>query len=168
MKIIEALKKLRVIEKRIQSTTEEVNQYASALTTERLPYGTEEDQKREVKSRLQSTKDLFQEYLELKSRIEKTNLEVQVEVDGRTYSLSQLLVIKRKMAKQMMGVYSALNTDQADRRLRHAAALAGQSPQVVRLFDESEKNDNLRKWMELYDNIDSRLEVINATTDLIE
>lgn len=36
------------------------------------------------------------------------------------------------------------------------------------LYDERTKRGKFRKWQNLADMIDSRLEVINATTDLIE
>jgi hypothetical protein len=53
--------------------------------------------------------------------------------------------------------------------LRNVSIGAGErSPQVVLFYDEKDKIAGLDKWQDLYNNIDSRLEVINATTDLVD
>jgi hypothetical protein len=44
----------------------------------------------------------------------------------------------------------------------------GKTPQVIMMYSEDTKYKGLQKWQELDDEIESRLEVINATTDLIE
>lgn len=168
MKIIEALKKLKVIEKRITSNAKDITAYASVLSNEKPAFGTEEEQRREVSQLLQSSEDLGNEYLDLKRKIEKTNLTVEVEMNGKKYSISDLLVIKRKLAKMMMDTYSALNTQNADHRLMYNKAGQGQMPTVVQLYDEAAKNKKLRSWQEMYDQVDSRLEVINATEDIVE
>jgi len=169
MKIIEALKKLKVIEKRMEKNRQQITQYASMISTERPIFDTEEKQRKEVSSLIQSNTDLMKEYLDLKGKIEKTNITVKVEMGGVQYSISDLLLIKRKMAKVMMSTYEALNTSAGQSRLRQVSIGAGErSPQVVQLYDEKDKIAGLDKWQDLYHNIDSRLEVINATTDLME
>jgi len=169
MKIIEALKKLKVIEKRMEKNRTQITQYASMVSTERPIFDTEEKQRKEVNSLIQSNNDLMREYLDLKGKIEKTNITVKVEMGGIQYSISDLLLIKRKMAKIMINTYEALNTSSAQSRLKHVSIGAGErSPQVVQLYDEKDKITGLDKWQDLYHNIDSRLEVINATTDLVE
>jgi hypothetical protein len=167
MKIIEALKKLKVIEKRIARNCADINKYASVLDSEKPAFVTEEAQKDEVNKLIQSCEDLGKEYLKLKSQIEATNLSVKATVGGCTYSLSELLVIKRKLAKMMEPVYAALNKDAAEKHMLRGYD-RDQKAQVIQLYDETVKNENLRKWQELYEEIDSRLEVINATEDLVE
>lgn len=169
MKIIEGLKQLKVIEKRMEKNRLQITQYASMVNTERPYFDTEEKQKKEVQSFIQSNIDLLHEYLKLKSRIEKTNLGVNVEMGGVQYSISDLLIIKRKLAKMMASTYEALNTTAAQSRMRNLSVGSGdRAPVVVRLYDEKAKNTELDKWQDLYSNVDSRLEVINATTDLLD
>ena len=168
MKIIEGMKRLRVIEKRMESQRNAVTEYASKLSTEMPRFQTKDDQAKEVASLIQSNNDLCAEYLRIKRSIEYTNLKVTVELQGKAYSISDLLVIKRKLADRMVATYRALNDTVARDRLRNAPKFDGETPKVEILYDERTKLDNIRKWQDLADTIDSRLEVINATTDLIE
>ena len=168
MKIIEGMKRLRVIEKRMESQRNAVTEYASKLSTEMPRFQTKEDQAKEVASLIQSNNDLCAEYLRIKRSIEYTNLKVTVELQGKAYSISDLLVVKRKLADRMVATYRALNDTVARDRLRNAPKFDGETPKVEVLYDERTKLDNIRKWQDLADIIDSRLEVINATTDLIE
>ena len=168
MKIIEGMKRLRVIEKRMESQRNAVTEYASKLSTEMPRFQTKEDQAKEVASLIQSNNDLCAEYLRIKRSIEYTNLKVTVELQGKAYSISDLLVVKRKLADRMVATYRALNDTVARDRLRNAPKFDGETPKVEVLYDERTKLDNIRKWQDLADMIDSRLEVINATTDLIE
>ncbi|HPR91019.1 MAG TPA: hypothetical protein PLD93_06270 [Synergistaceae bacterium] len=168
MKIIEGMKRLRVIEKLMESQRNAVTEYASKLSTEMPRFQTKEDQAKEVASLIQSNNDLCAEYLRIKRSIEYTNLKVSVELQGKAYSISDLLVVKRKLADRMVATYRALNDNGAQSRLRNAPKFDGETPKVEVLYDERTKLDNIRKWQDLADIIDSRLEVINATTDLIE
>ena len=168
MKIIEGMKRLRVIEKRMESQRNAVTEYASKLSTEMPRFQTKEDQAKEVASLIQSNNDLCAEYLRIKRSIGYTNLKVTVELQGKAYSISDLLVVKRKLADRMVATYRALNDTVARDRLRNAPKFDGETPKVEILYDERTKLDNIRKWQDLADIIDSRLEVINATTDLIE
>jgi len=174
MMLIEAMKRLRVIQKRMLHNIDNVNKYAAIISTERPLFNSEDEQKKEVKEIIQSNLDLMKEYLELKKKIERTNLQTIVEIGGQKYSISDLLILKRNLIKLVVNTYDALNTKHAQTKL-NAMALAtrssgglGETPRIHHMFDEKEKNENLRKWQDLYDNIDSRLEVINATTTLLE
>ena len=172
MKIVEGLKRMRVIEKKLVQNADNVTRYASMVSTEKPLFETDVKQKKEVNSLLQSSNDLLTEYLGIKRKVEETNLAVFATIDGTKYSLSDLLIIKRKMASQMMFVYQSLNDTEGKKRLGQVrgwgAGEGGNTPTVVRFYKEEDKNAGLKKWQELYDNIDSRLEVINATTDMIE
>jgi hypothetical protein len=169
MKIIEGMKKLRVIEKRMEKNMESISKYSSLLNTERPYFETEDRQRQEVKSLLQANKNLMEEYLTLKKNLEYTNLNVVLELGGKEYSISELLVLKRKMARTMIDTYGSLNAKSANLRLS-SSRMRGEekTPQAVRLYKEEDKNAGLAQWQDIYDNIDSRLEVLNATEDLKE
>ena len=168
MKIIEGMKRLRVIEKRMESQQRAITEYSSKLSTEMPRFQTKEDQAKEVASLIQSNNDLCAEYLKTKRSIEYTNLKVTVELQGKSYCISDLLVIKRKLSKMMVATYRSLNDCMAQSRLRSAPKFDGETPKVEVLYDEREKLENIRKWQDLEDAIDSRLEVVNATTDLVD
>ena len=168
MKLSEAMKRLRVIEKRMVDNSQQITKYASLLSNEKPAFESEDKQKGEVAKLIQANTDLMKEYLDLKTRIEKTNLDTKVEIGGTKYSLSELLVIKRKLADSMIVTYRALNDNTAESKMR--MGMAGKSETsvtVIKMYAEKDKNDNLLKWQDLRDNIDSRIDVVNATTELI-
>jgi len=165
--IVEAMKRLRVIEKRMAANCSDITRYSSMVSTERPQFESEEIQRKTVKSLVQANTDLVSEYLKLKKKIEFTNLMTEVEIGGIKYRISDLLVIKRKLAKMMQNTYSAMNPSDAEMRIRGVRSPEGQTPSVIRLYSEEDRSKGLRLWQDLYDNIDSRLEVINATTPLL-
>lgn len=169
MTITEAMKKLRVIEKRMADNIKSITTYASSVSTEKPLFENEAVQKKEVAGLIQANDDLLSEYLHLKKRIEATNLQITAEIGGVKYLISDLLVIKRKLANIMVNTYRALDDSVGEqRKASSGAGPDGSRPHVVRYYDERVKNEGLRRWQDLYDNIDSRLETINALTDLVE
>jgi len=170
MKLVEAMKKLRIIEKRMNENTKSITQYASMLSNEKSYFVTDQDQKNKVKELIQSNTDLMKEYLWLKRCIEKTNLETEMEMDGIKYTLSELLIIKRKMGATMLHTFDSLNDQSAKERMIQFRGVAsdGKTPTIVRYYLENDKIEGKRVYQNLLDNIESRLEVQNATTELIE
>jgi len=169
MKIIEAMKGLKLIEKKIDANIEKIGQYSSTVSTERPAFGDEKAQEKEVASLVQANTDLVKEYLKTKRTIELTNLKVTADFGGQTYTLSDLLVLKRRLGDKLLATYNALNTKYADARVRVAQKEADGTPgKVLRHYDEKKKNENLEWLLNMMSNIDARLEVINATTDVVE
>lgn len=170
MKIIEAMKELKVILKRINKNTEQIGEYAALPDNERLHFGTRDNQMKEIKKLIQANADLVQTYLHLKKRIELTNLKTVVDINGARYSISEMLVLKRVLAKMMTNTFNALNDNKARMRMSsHGSVRSSEkAPIVEKYYDESEKTAGQRAWDDLYHAIDSRLEVINATTELMD
>jgi len=48
MKLVEAMKKLQIITKRMDSNTKDITRYSSIMSNERPEFGSEEEQKKEV------------------------------------------------------------------------------------------------------------------------
>lgn len=171
MKIIESLKELRVIEKRMASNIKSIGDYSSSSSTYKHIFGTEEKQRKEIASLIQANEDLMNRYIQLKRRIESTNLKVVVSIESDKYTISELLILKRKMASVMEDTYEALSDHKGERALmsdrNSSRDKEGKQAFLVRYYDEKHKNAGIRKWQDLYNTIDSRLEIINATTDLL-
>lgn len=170
MMIVEGMKTLGIIEKKMNENTRAIQRYASMVSTERPLFETEDKQRRTIKELIQSNTDLLQRYLNLKTRVEYSNLMTIVEMDGENYSISELLVIQRKLATMMFATYNALNDTEGSGRLRMTSQpqTSGQAPHVVRFYKEEDKREQQRKWQDLMNNITTRLEVINATTKLLD
>ncbi|MHA1815033.1 MAG: hypothetical protein ACTSX1_03425 [Candidatus Heimdallarchaeaceae archaeon] len=171
MMIIEGLKTLGIIKKKMERNTEAIQKYASQVSTERPYYETEDRQTKAVKALTQSNEDLRARYLDLKDQVNYTNLMVRVSIEGQMYSLSSLLIIEREIAKMMFSTYEALNDNSGRSRLRSttfSSASGEKQPHVIRFFKEQDRIDGKDKWHNLLEHIKTRLEVINATTELID
>ena len=167
--LVEGMKTLRVIEKKMTHNQSDIQRYSSQVSTEKPYFETEEKQANEVYKLVQANTDLMFRYLELKQRVEYTNLMTVVMMDGSKYTISELLIIQRKLASMMFMTYSALNDNEGNARLRHTTTQPGATaPHVVRFYKEEDKRSGARKWQDLMNNIITRLEVINATTPLLD
>lgn len=166
MKIIEAMKKLRLIEKRLADNVARIQLYASGLSTEIPHFGTADAQKAEVQKLLQENVDLAGTYMELKRQIDYTNIVTLVSYGGKTYTLSDLLWLKRKLGNALYNTFNALNDQQANSRMRNAPTVAGTPAQIVRFYNEKQKHENLDKVQTMLSELDGRLEVVNSTTEL--
>jgi len=168
MKVVEGMKKLKIIEKKMRSNCQNITRYASMVDIERPLFETEKKQVEEVKSLVQSNVDLMKEALGLKKKIEQTNLETTVQIEGESYTISDLLFIHHRMGELMLSTFYSMNDTEGQKRLRNSPSIEGRTPQVVRMYKEETRNEGLKKWQNLLDNITMRLEVINATTNLVE
>jgi len=169
MKIIEGMKELKVILKRMNKNIEQISEYAALPDNERLHFGSRDAQMKEIRKLIQANTDLLQNYLNIKKRIELTNLKTVVEINGVKYTISEMLVLKRVLAKIMINTFNALNDSKARMRLSgHSSRTNEKAPIIEKYYDEAEKTSGQRTWDDLYHAIDSRLEVVNATTELLE
>ena len=170
MKIIEGLKELKLIESRMKKNAEQIEKYSSVLDTERCHFENEAVQTREVEQLVQANKDLQERYLQLKISIEHTNLATKVQIEGqkKDYSIYELIIIKRKLGSLIKQTYEAMNRKQADMRRIKSMTSQATPVKVITLYDERKKNEALENHEKLMSNIDGRLEVVNAVTDLIE
>lgn len=167
--LIEGMKRLKVIEKRMESNMNAIGRYSSGIDTMKEAFGSAEGQKKEVDSLIQSNTDLMEEYISLKERINHTNLTVKVALDGKNRSLNEWLILKRKMARMMELTFGALSEHAGQRMLLDSRTRGEEKqPNLQRYYDEDAKNKGMRKWQDLFNDIDARLEVVNATTPLMD
>ena len=168
MKLIEGMKSLKVIEKKILHNSQRIQEYAAIVSTERPIFGTEDAQRKQVNELIQSNTDLAKDYLALKKRVDLTNIQTMVTIGKDSFSISDLLQIKRTVATLMRGTYNALNDTVASQRLNSVRGQTTEkTPHIDRMYDEQAKFAGLQYWQGLQDEIEVRIEVINATTELV-
>jgi len=167
LKVVQALKELRIIEKKTNHNNVEITRLASGTSIEKPIMGSEREQMTEVTSLLQANTDLFNRYLDLKTGLEKTNLATIVTIGGVTKTVSEWLVIRRKLGKMQTESLMALNDKEGQHRLRGQDRPGELSVQIVRYYDEKDRMRNLAAHRDRIESIDGTLEVVNATTDVI-
>lgn len=169
MKIIEALKNLKTIEKRIAKNAESITEYSAYVSTETPHFETLDRQAEEVERLLQANIDLETEYLRLKTAIETTNLAVTVEFGDRRHTISELIGIRRKTAGFRRQTLGALNPQKAMARMKenyNKGIDTTNPPRIVLAFKEQKKIREFTDWDNFVSSIDGRLEVVNAETEL--
>lgn len=172
LKLIEGMKKLKVLEKHIARNTERIQEYAAIPSNERPQLGSEAEQKEEIKRLIQANRDIVSEYIHLKKRVDMTNLITNVTIGKESFKIADLLILRRGLAKRMEATFTALNTKLSDEKIRQMqtriAVQSGEKPvHTVRLYDENHRIEKLQEWQSLQDEIEQRLEVINAMTELV-
>ena len=172
MKLIEALKNLKTIEKRIEKNCGQIGEYAAYVSVETPAFETEERQRQEVASLVQGNLDLAKEFLRLKTAIESTNLGTMVEIGNRKHSISELITIRRTSGKFTTMTHNALTPKVAMNRLQQVYQKQGgvnpmEPAKLIALYSEADKNKALRDYEEFFSAIDGKLEVVNAETELL-
>jgi hypothetical protein len=166
MTITEGLKKLNRIEKRIIKNCDEIAKYSSLLSNEKPIFDTESKQREEIAKLIQANGDLELEYCRLKSRVDYTNMATYVQIDDDNRTIHDWLLVQRKTGSLMAKTFTSLSTQEAKLN-QHRYIGKENTPTIIRLFDENEKRSGQRKWQDLIGGqIEGRLEVINATTEL--
>lgn len=172
MKIIEVLKELPLIDKKINKTNARIRGYASIVDTgsdNDYVLGSKEEQEKELKSLVQSSLDLAKRKRKLSRALHITNTEVNVTIDGETMSIHEWISMRTGGIQTIQSIYQSLNDLDASKKLNQVAQQTisdGAMIGIKRLYDEKEKTTNLDKWSDISDKIDAHLEMVNATTDI--
>lgn len=170
MKIIEALKELPLIEKKVKKNNEKIREYSSFGSHVGPAFDTQEQQNKEVDSLIQSNKDLIYRYMKIKHSLNLTNLKTDVTINGQTCTIADWIIWKQKTGQMFLSTYANLSTSIGESHIRiHQANLQdGIQIGIVKCYSETFKNTNIDSIQDTIDKIDAALEMVNATTDLIE
>lgn len=172
MKIIESLKELPLLEKRIEKNVQLVQLYSSEMDMGKGEYtfGTKEKQDVEVKGLVQSTHDLISRRAKIRRVLAITNAKVIVKIGRHERTITEWIEYRQKGVDLELKLFGALNDGNGSRQLQLNQGKLDLSAgvRIVRFYDEKAKNDNVSECMELKSMIDSTLEIVNATTDLFE
>jgi hypothetical protein len=170
VKIIEALKKIKQNKEKVEDLQEKIGSVCANLSFETPLYGSETGTK--IKEWLQSCQDLSQENVRLLVAISRTNLvtPVTIELGGKrvTKTIAEWIWRRREYARLDLSTFAKLT----DRGLKEGASNTSTGVpmeiKIVRHYDPQTRDAAMAIYQAEPHEIDSTLEVINATTDLIE
>jgi hypothetical protein len=163
------MKKLKDLNGKAEDLRGKVAQYCADLNIETPLYP---DQRGKVAEWIQSHSDILKEILSLRVAIQRTNLatDVAIEIDGKqvTKSVAEWIHRRRDLAKLEMDIWTKLG----DRNLKEQNIQTGPGQPVTevrirRYFDPVERDRKRELYRSEPSVIDSTLEVVNATTELI-
>lgn len=169
MKIIEAMKKVKLNKEKITDLQNKISSVCANLSFETPVYGSETGTK--IKEWLQSCQDLAQENVKLLTAISRTNLatSVTIEVGGKnvTKTIAEWVWRRREYAKLDLLTFSKLT----DRGLKEGASSTSTGVQLeiklVRHYDPQYRDSAMAMYQAEPHQIDGALEVINAVTDIV-
>ena len=170
MKIIEAMKKVKMNEVKIVDLQTRIGGHCANLSHETPVYGTETGKR--IMEWLQSCTDLTQDNVQLLCAIQRTNLAtpVTIEIDGKqvTKSIAAWVWRRRTYATIDMETWRRLT----DRNLREGQINVSTGVpidvKIIRHFDPFMRDTRISMYRDEPALIDSTLEVVNAVTDLLE
>lgn len=170
MKLIQAMKQLKDLAIKAEDLRGKVAQNCADLTIETPAYP---DPRAKVTEWIQAHSDILKEILKLRVAIQRTNLAttVTIELDGKqvTKSIAEWIHRRRDLAKLEMDIWSKLG----DRNLKEQNVQTSPNGPVTevrirRYFDPAVRDQKRDLYRSEPSVIDSTLEVVNATTDLLE
>lgn len=169
MKIIEAMKKIKTLQEKADDIRKKIGLHSADLDYETPLYG---DQRKQVTEWLQSHFDIMKEILRLRIAIQRTNLDTNVTMTlgekNVTKTIAEWIHRRRDLAQMDLQAWKQLT----DRGLKE-----GSFPQstghlkevkIRRYFDPVERDRMVELFRTEPHVIDATLEVVNATTDIIE
>lgn len=169
MKIIQAMKQIKDLKVKADDLKKKVSIYCADLSNETPLYGA--DQKKKIDEWVQGYQDINKEIAKLKLAIQKTNLatEVTIELGGIqvTKNIAEWVHRRREGASMDHLIWLALS----DRGLREGTITLSNNEKaevkIRRYFDPSVRDTKVELYRSEPSIIDSTLEVVNATTELV-
>jgi len=176
LKIIEGMKLKKELLRKADDLKLKVRDNCASFEHETPQYGAE--QAKQIKSWMDAHHDILQEILNLGLRIQRTNMQTQVTITLGGKDITQSMaawILRRGQGKNMKGLSSddfAMWSMLTDRGLKESKEQlsTGQilEKKIKRFFDPAERDRMKELYMSEPQLIDAKLEVVNATTDLLE
>lgn len=168
MKLIEALKKIKDLQRQADEYVNQVKKHCaiSSMDTPMYP-----DQKGQIHKWIQAHKDTLQEISRLKLAIQQTNLNTQVTINlnGKdiTKSLSEWIIRRQQLVKEELKMWNCIT----DRGITEGQAKGPTGDpieiKIIRYYDPGKRDEMRALLSEEPSIIDGKLEIVNAVTDLI-
>ena len=169
MKLIEAMKKIKDLLRKAEDLREKISRYCAYRNVETPSY---ENQKAKIQSWLDAHHDLVQEIESLRLLVQSTNLETAVTIElGKnnvTKSIAAWIHRRRDLADLELKAYQQL-TDKGIREgwMKNAADESVEI-KIIRCYDIETRDEKQSEYLDEPSLIDARLEVVNATTELVQ
>lgn len=169
MKLIEALKQLKDYSRKLEDLQSKIAKHSADLDFETALYP---DQKKQVSEWVQAHGDLIREISSLRFRLQKTNINTQVTItigDNRiTKTIFEWIQRRKDLAKAESKAWAAL-TDGNRKEGQVPQSNGGVLSVKIRRYYDPEVRD---KKLEILNSenslVDAALEMVNATTDLMD
>jgi len=169
MKLIEAMKKIKDLQRKTADLRDKVQKNCAHLNIETPTYG--DKQREQVNQWLQAHRDIVQEIAGLRTDIQRTNLAtfVSIELGDKqvTKTIAEWIHRRRDLAKEDMLAYQVLTDRNLQEGLMQDSFGNKTTVKIVRNYDPADRDKMLEMFRSEPGKIDATLEVVNAVTDVI-
>lgn len=171
--IVEAMKMKKRLNKKLEDLREKIKENCVHYDNEKPVYGTTEQQQKAVEGWVQAHRDIVKKIEEVTISIQKTNLSTEVEIslggNAVKKSIAQWILRRQTLATAEAACYATLQ----DRGLRDRETVMSdgktkQTIHLVRYYNPVERDRMVDMHKHEPSFIDAKLEVINATTQLVD
>lgn len=170
MKLIQAMKQIKDLQLKADDLKKKIATHCVDLDFETPLYGA--DQKSQVDKWLQSVGDLYKEILRLRIAIQKTNLAtmVTIELGGKQVekNVAEWIHRRRDLANSEMELWKQLTDRSLKEGMTKTTAGEVKEVKIRRYYDPTERDTKIELFRSEPSIVDATLEVVNATTDLME
>lgn len=170
MKLIEAMKRIKTNKDKMGDLQLKIQQNCARLSHETPLYGEETAGK--IKEWAQSAEDIGQENIRLLICIQRTNLAtpVTIELGGKkvTKNVAEWVWRRREYSQYDMATWGKMTDGNRKEGTASSSTPVPTEVKIIRYYDPIERDKKLQMYQSEPREIDAALEVINATTDLIE
>lgn len=181
MLIQQGLSELKLIRKRMNKIQEELAEYSAWSSKKKHPWGIKganqeysvKQAEKEVQSKIQSYHDLAKRFFQIKSAIDRTNLETKITVAGKTFTLHEALLYKNHLIEMNQDLVDACNSAirkaevDVDRYNSKKERDSVDNADILYLFPRQEIDKVNQFNIEFMEQVDAALQIANATTHLI-
>lgn len=170
MKIIEAMKRIKANKEKASDLQQKIAAVCANLSHETPIYGTETAKK--CAEWAQSCDDLSRENIRLLCAIQRTNIAtpVAIEIGGKsvTKSIAEWVWRRREYAQSDYNTWAKFTDRGLKEGFMQSSTGTPTEVKIVRHFDPIKRDEMLAMYRAEPHEIDATLEVVNATTDLVE
>lgn len=169
MKLIEALKKVKELLKKADDLQMKIAAHSADMDYETPTY---ENQKEQVASWIQAHSDILKEVERLNYRIVKTNIltKVSIELGGHFIekSIAEWITRRKLLANKECAAWRSLTDRSLKEGLVNQTNGVQMQVKIRRYYDPKERDKKVALFSEEPSLIDSKLEISNCVTDLLE
>lgn len=170
MKIVEAMKRIKQNKAKIADLQAKVAANCANLAHETPMYGSETGTK--IKEWIQSCMDLSRDNISLLCAISRTNLanDVTIDLGGKavTKSIAEWVWRRREYAQPDLTTWNRLTDRGLKEGISNTSTGIPIEIKILRHYDPQQRDAAMAMYQAEPHDIDAALEVVNATTDLIE
>lgn len=179
MKLIEGLKQQKHIAKKIEDLQAKIRQHSAYASIERPVYRDEKDpdspaiQTQQINSWVQSCLDLVKYMVQLRLRIQYTNIVTLVTIQiGQSRSITKTIAEWIHWRRELCDMMYRTHAQLTDKNIKEGQLKNSQGEivdiKIVRCYSPAQRDSTMAEYMDLKNSIDSTLEIVNATTDMVE